>query len=273
MKLWEQLRDWLLLILLLLLSVVVMATQNRSLVRAVRAESMEITARVESTFAWVGRYVRAVEENDALRRRNIELSSEVARSRAVRMQNDELRRLLSLRDSSQASFLPARIITKDIPRQRNWITLDVGTSDSVKVGMPVIHESGIVGKVVLVSDDYARVMPFLNTDFRVPATILPVGAEGIVRWDGERLDRLRLLHVVKTEPIEVGQEVVTSSHSDIFPAGERIGTVDSIAVLPGRNEFQIQLRPAVKMYKINHAFVLRSLPTEERTSLEAQPIP
>jgi hypothetical protein len=44
-------------------------------------------------------------------------------------------------------------------------------------------------------------------------------------------------------------------------------------VLPGRNEFQIQLRPAVEIYKINHAFVLRSLPTQERTSLEAEPIP
>ena len=273
MKLWEQIRDWLLLIALLLISVVVMATQNRSLVRAFQAESMEITAQVESAFAWVGRYVRAVEENDALRRRNIELSSEVARSRAVRMQNDELRRLLSLRDSSQAPLLPARIVAKDITRQRNWITLDVGTSDGVQVGMPVIHESGIVGKVVLVSSDFSRVMPFLNTDFRVPATILSVGAEGIVRWDGERLDRLRLLHVVKTEPVHVGQQVVTGSHSDVFPAGERIGTIDSIAVLPGRNEFQIQLRPAVEIYKINHAFVLRSLPTKEQTRLEAEPVP
>lgn len=273
MKLWEQIRDWLLLIALLLTSIVVMATQNQSLVRALRAESMEVTAQIESTFAWMGRYVRAVEENDALRRRNIELSSEVARSRAVLTQNDELRGLLTLRDSSQAPLVPARIVTKDITRQRNWITLDIGAEDSVAAGMPVIHESGIVGKVVLVSNHYARVMPFLNTDFRVPATILPIGAEGIVRWNGERLDRLRLMHVVKTEPVEIGQEVVTSSHSDIFPAGQRIGTIDSIAVRPGRNEFQILLRPTVEMFKINHAFVLRSLPTEEQRSLEAEAIP
>jgi len=273
MNLWEQLRDWLLLIALLLASVVVMATQNEPLVRAVRAETMEWTARIESGFAWMGRYVRAVEENDALRQRNIELSSEVARSRAVRTQNEELRRLLSLHDSTRASMVPARIVTKDITRQRNWITLDVGRADSVTAGMPVIHEAGIVGKVVLVSEHYARVMPFLNTDFRVPATILPIGAEGIVRWEGDRLDRLRLQHVVKTEPVELGQEVVTSSHSDIFPPGQRIGTIDSVTVRPGRNEFSISLRPAVELYRVNHAFVIRAIPTPEKDSLEAASIP
>ncbi|PEN15374.1 rod shape-determining protein MreC [Longibacter salinarum] len=250
-----------------------MATQNRPLVRAVRAETMEWTAKIESSFAWVGRYVRAVEENDALRRRNIELSSEVARSRAVRTQNQELRRMLSLRDTSQADMIPARIVTKDITRQRNWITLDVGSTDSVAAGMPVIHESGVIGKVVLVSEHFSRVMPFLNTDFRVPATIIPIGAEGIVRWEGDQLDRLLLQHVVKTEPVSTGQQVVTSGHSDIFPPGEQIGVIDSVAVRPGRNEFRIFLRPAVKLYRINHAFVIRSLPPKERQSLEAESIP
>lgn len=273
MNLWEQLRDWLLLVALLLAALVLMATQNRPLVRAVRAETMEWTARIESSFAWVGRYVRAVDENDALRRRNIELSSEVARSRAVRTQNEELRRLLALRDSSRGAFVSARIVTKDITRQRNWITLDVGAADSVAAGMPVIHETGIIGKVVLVSEHYARVMPYLNTDFRVPATILPIGAEGIVRWEGDRLDRLLLEHVVKTEPVAAGQAVVTSAHSDIFPAGRRIGTIDSVAVRPGRNEFRIFLRPSVELYRVNHAFVLRSLPPEEQQRLEAEPIP
>jgi rod shape-determining protein MreC len=115
-------------------------------------------------------------------------------------------------------------------------------------------------------------MPVLNTDFRVPGTILPLRTEGIVRWTGERQDRLLLEHVVKTEPVEPGQRVVTSGHSGVFPPGRAIGTVDSVQVRPGRSELRIYLRPAVSLPKIGHAFVLLRTPDSERLALESRPI-
>lgn len=264
--------DWVLLAVLLVASISTMAAQNRSLVRSVRAEALEITAQVESGFAWMGRYVRVLAENDELRRENIALSSQVARTRSIRQQNRELKRLLNLRDSSSSALRAARIVTKDIFRRENSLTLDVGHRDSVAEGMPVIHESGIVGTVMLVSERYARVMPYLNTEFRVSATILPVQAEGIVRWDGERMDRLILDHVVKTEPVEKGQQVVTSGHSDAFPPGRTIGTIDSVHTQAGRSELQIFVRPAVPLHEIRHAFVVLSPPNPQRQALEQQSV-
>lgn len=272
MDLRSQILDWVLLIGLLLVSIVAMLTQNDALSRALRAQTMEVTAEVESSFAWMGRYLRVLRENEELRRRNIELSSRVARTRSVRMQNQELRQLLRLRDSSSARLLAARIVTKDIFRQENFLTLDVGREDGVREGMPVVHQSGIVGTVMLTSKEYARVMPFLNTDFRVPATILPLQTEGIVRWDGEQQNRLLLEHVVKTEPVEQGQTVVTSGHSDIFPPGRGIGTVDSVQVRPGRSELLIYLHPAVSLHEIGHAFVILRAPDPDRRQLESRSI-
>jgi rod shape-determining protein MreC len=264
--------DWLLLSTLLLVAGGVMVTQNQPLLRTVRTHAMGMTAQVENTFAWMGQYLQALDRNDELRRENIRLSSEVARTRAVRQRNDELARLLELTDSSEAPVRAARIVTKDIFQQDNSLTLDVGRADGVTEGMPVVHEQGIVGTVVLVNEEYARVMPFLNTDFRVPGLVQPVRAEGIVRWDGEQLDRLRLDHVVQTEPVEAGHQVVTSGHSDIFPPGRRIGTVDSVAAPAGRSELQIYLRPAVPLYEISHAVVILCTPDPERESLEEEPI-
>jgi rod shape-determining protein MreC len=271
-KLWEQIRDWVILAGLLLAALVTMLGLNQPLVQSMRAQAIEVTARVESSFAWMGRYFRALEENDELRRENIRLSSEVARSREVRLRNQELKRMLDMRDSSRARLLSARIVTKDLYRQKNTLTLDVGRADSVKVGMPVLHDQGIVGKVVLVSEHYARVMPFLNTEFRVPAVVQPLRAEGIVRWEGESLNRLLLEHIVKTEPVERGQPVVTSGHSGVFPPGRAIGTVDSVATRPGRNELSIHLTPAVPLYEIKHAFVLLHLPDPERVALDSEEI-
>lgn len=268
----NRLGDWLLLLVLLAVSAATMVTQNEPLVRTLRAHTIEVTAQVESSFSWVGRYFRVLEENDHLRRENIQLSSEVARTRAVRQRNEELERLLQLSDSSSAPLRAARIVTKDIFGQDNFMTLNVGSADGVEEGMPVVHEQGIVGTVVLVSDDYAQVMPFINTDFRVPGVVLPSRAEGIVRWDGERLDRLQLDHVVKTEPVEAGQQVLTSGHSGVFPAGRTIGTVDSVAALPGRTELRIFLRPAVQIHEISHAVVILRTSDPEREALQERPI-
>lgn len=272
MDLKSELLDWVLLVALLLVSVSVMLSQNRPLTRALRAQTLEMTARVESGFAWMGRYLRVLEENQELRRRNIELSSQVARTRSLRLRNQELERLLNLKDTSSARLRAARIVTKDIFRQDNYLTIDVGRNDGVAEGMPVVHEKGIVGTVMLVGADYARVMPYLNTDFRVPAAILPLGAEGIVRWPGERHDRLLMEHVVKTEAVEAGQDVVTSGHSGVFPPGRAIGTVDSVNVRPGRSELLIYLEPVVPLYEITHAVVLLRPPDDDRKALEARSI-
>ncbi len=271
-RLWEQVRDWVLLAALLFLSLYVMFTQNDPLVRAVRAEAMSLTARVEGTFAWVGRYFRALEENNELRQQNIELSSEVVRSREARIQNTHLRRMLNLRDSLGYELRAARVIAKDITRQHNLLTLDVGSKDSVDVGMSVVNEDGIIGKIVLVSAQYARVMPYLNTDFRVPAKVLPIEAEGIVRWEGREPDRLLMEHVIKTEPVRRGQLVVTSGHSGIFPPGRAIGRVDSVARQPGRNELQMYLTPAAPINEVEHAFVILRRPPAEQVALESEAI-
>lgn len=272
MDLKSPLFEWVLLISLLLVSVTTMITKNRALSRALRAQSLTITAQIENSFAWMGQYLRVLEENEELRRRNIELSSKVARTRTARQRNRELERLLNLKDTSSAGLRAARIVTKDIYQQENLLTIDVGRKDGVTKDMPVLHESGIVGTVTLVSEQYARVIPYLNTDFRVPAVILPLQAEGIVRWPGDRHNRLLLEHVVKTERVTPGQRVVTSGHSGVFPPGRAIGTVDSVEVRRGRSELLIYLQPAVSLDDIDHAFVMLRQPDSSRQQLEALPI-
>src|SRR5690606_611311 len=140
------------------------------------------------------------------------------------------------------------------------------------VGMAVIDERGIIGKVVLTSEHYARVMTYMNTDFRAPAKVQPLQAFGIVRREGDRTDRLLLEHVVKTEPVQKGHLVVTSGFSETFPAGYPIGVVDSISSATGRNALSIYLLPAAPISNAEHAFVVLQRPDPERIELERQPL-
>ncbi|MDX1428802.1 MAG: rod shape-determining protein MreC [Rhodothermales bacterium] len=269
-KLWDKIGDWVILFVLLLLAGIFLRLKNESAVRGLRAQSLEFAAGVEGKLSWIGDYLRAVDENSRLRADNIRLSSQVARSREAEIENGRLRRLLGLRDTLAAPTVAADIVAKDLTRQRNLLTINAGRVDGVAPDMAVVDESGIVGKVVLVSDRYARVMPYLNTDLRIPAKVQPSEAPGIVRWDGNRRDRLIMDHVVKTELVSNGQLVVASGYSQVYPPGFPVGVIDSVIARPGRIELVLHLRPAANIEKTEHVFVVLAQPDTERLAIERE---
>ena len=263
-----QVRDWAILAVLLLISLVVMLNRNTTVTRSLRAISLQITSGLESQFARAGEFIRALEENGEIRDHNIVLSSQVARFREAELENERLKALLGLRDTLNVPMLAVRVIARDIHRQKNYLIIDAGSEEGIQRDMAVIDDHGILGKVILPGDEYSLVQSYLNTHFRVPGLIQPIEAFGIVRWDGTRLDRLVLEYVVRTEPVETGQLVVTAG-SSVFPSGIPIGTIDSVAVRSGENLLQITLEPATRIGSAKHAFVVLRAPDDELERLQA----
>ncbi|HET6566504.1 MAG TPA: rod shape-determining protein MreC [Rhodothermales bacterium] len=265
---WERIQDWVLLFVLLTTSMLILVAQNQPVVRSLRAASLEFTSAVESRFAWLGGYFRALDENSSLRAENIALSSQVARSRESIYQNQRLRRLIGFQDTTRYPLKAARVVRRDITRERNFLTLNVGSTDSVRAGMAVVDERGVLGRVFDVSPHYALVMPYLNTDLRIPGKIQSLQANGIVRWEGENRDELLMEYVSRTEPVLRGQLVVTSGASGTFPAGYPIGFVDSVATLHGRNQLRIFLTPTSPVDRADYVFVILNQTDEEQVALE-----
>ena len=269
-QVWERSRDYVIFAALLLIGLVVFVSRNGPALRAARAASLAVTAPVEGVFERSARFRQSLAENERLREETAALSADVARLREAAAENAQLRSLLQFEDSTEVRRVVGRVVAKEITEQTNLLTIDVGRRDSIEVGMPVINERGIVGKVVLVSDRYAVVMPHQNTQFRVPAVLGELGREGVVRWDGASFDRLTMEYVVKTEPVERGMLVTTSPFSGVFPAGVPVGRVDTAYAAAGRNDYIIHLTPAAPISQVGYVYVLLSRPDPERAILEAQ---
>ena len=268
-QVWERSRDYVLFATLLLIGVVLFVSRNGPALRAARAASLTVTAPAEGVFERWTRFRGALRENDRLRDETALLSADVARLREASAENAQLRALLQFEDSTAVRRVVGRVVSKDITEQANLLTIDVGSGDGVRIGMPVINERGIVGKVVLVSNRYAVVMPHQNTQFRVPAVIGDLGREGVVRWNGASFDQLTMEYVVKTEPVERGMLVTTSPFSGVFPAGVPVGRVDTAYAAAGRNDYIIQLTPAAPISEVGYVYVLLVRPDPERAILEA----
>ena len=158
-----------------------------------------------------------------------------------------------------------RVIGKDLTLLRNTLTLDIGETEGIKPLMPVIGDGGLVGLVVSVSEHYAIVNLMLNVDFRASAKIERSRVDGIIAWDGRRLS---LKNVAKTLDVKIGDVVLTSTYSSTFPRDIRIGVVNEIEEHPGTLFKSVFVTPSVDFVKLEEVFVLRSLPNQERISLE-----
>ncbi|MEM1118084.1 MAG: rod shape-determining protein MreC, partial [Bacteroidota bacterium] len=255
-QVWDRTRDYVVFGALFLIAVGIFVWRNGPALRTARAASLVVTAPVDGWFERARQFRASLQENERLRTETAELSAEVARLREARSENAQFRALLGIEDSTAAPRVVGRIVAKDITEQTNLLTIDVGRRDSVEIGMPVVNERGIVGKVVLTSDRYAVVLPHQNTQFRVPAVIDDLDREGVVRWDGAALDRLTMEYVVKTEPVEPGMLVTTSPFSGVFPAGVPIGRVDTAYAAAGRNDYIIHLTPAAPISEVGFVYVL-----------------
>ncbi len=166
-------------------------------------------------------------------------------------------------------YIPARVVNNIINRQNNYFTIDKGRSDSVHSEMAVVSVDGVVGIVQEVSEHYATVMSVLNQNFRISAKIRKNGYYGSLYWEGTNYRYASLSEIPYHVKIEIGDTLVTSGYSTIFPEGVQIGFIDKYENEEG-NFYTISVKLANDMKRLNEVFVIRSLQQEERIELEKQ---
>lgn len=122
-------------------------------------------------------------------------------------------------------YIPARVIDNSINTRHNFIMLDAGSADGVYKGMGVICKNGVVGVVSATTNHFATVISILNTDLRVSAMHRKSGAFGAISWDGLSYRQVVLDEIPLHVNVAVGDTIVTSGFSTIFPRDIPIGRV------------------------------------------------
>ena len=122
-------------------------------------------------------------------------------------------------------YIPARVIDNSINSRHNYIILDAGSNDGAYKEMGVICKNGVVGIVSATTKHFASVISLLNTDVRVSAMHKKSGAFGAVSWDGMNYRRVVLDEIPLHVNVAVGDTIVTSGFSTIFPRDIPIGRV------------------------------------------------
>ena len=174
--------------------------------------------------------------------------------------------MLGMKEHSSFRLIPSDVIGKSLSYLRNTITLNIGEEDGVKANMPIISEAGLVGKVVITSGRYSIGQVVRNKDFRVTAIVERSRVYGIIVWEGG--DGVKLTNVPKKQDVSVGDVVLTSDYSIIFPRDVQIGTVVDVLENQGSLFKDITISPSVDFSTLEQVFVVETAPDSERILLE-----
>ena len=261
-------KEYVLLTLLCILSLFLLSLNDTPQMRWIRSYTLGAVGVIQSGLSIIPNVVELKRENDVLRQLNVNLSNEVSLLREARLENLRLRTLLGLKERTSHSFVVGDVVGKTLHLLRNTVTLNIGEADSVRVDMPIISESGLVGKIIATSSHFSVGQLLINKDFRASAKIQRSRVDGLISWDGG--ETLRLNSVSKTQDVVPGDVVITSEYSNVFPRDIRIGIVSRIDEKPGSLFKDIEITPSVEFSSLEQVFVVTSLGERERSALESK---
>ena len=226
-------KDIFALIFSIILSLMMLANGDSDNLRLLRSKSNRIFAYIYSPITWVRTKALIEEEALLLREKNLQLTFQLESMRHLLDENNRLKRLLNFKRESQLNLYPARVINMGAsPHLSSSLSIDIGSNSGVSVNDPIMTPNGIIGKTIIVDDQESIVQLINDVTFRLSVRIKPSGSTGILRWLDKNMYMIK--EVQKNSNVEVGNQVVTSGFSDIFPSDLPVGEVIKITDERGR---------------------------------------
>ena len=209
----------------------------------------------------ITQYFRLIDINKSLASENTTLKNDL---------NDfsQLPDSIKYDSTRKFNYIKARVINNSVDLRNNMITINVGEKDGIKTNMGVIGGGGIIGKTRYVSDNFTLVTSLLHTSSMVPAIIKGKVNICTVQWNGTDPYMVDLLYVPRHYSLVVGDSVLTSGYSGIFPESLHIGNIYSIDLLDDAPFFNIKVKLANDFYKIAYVEVAESVELPEIDSLQ-----
>lgn len=210
-------------------------------------------------------YISLSTTNDALSRENANFRSFMPDvfyidSVQKKIRNDSVYK-------QQYTFMTAKVINNSTNRRNNYLTLNRGSRQGVEPEMGVISSQGVVGIVKDVSEHFCSVISVLHKDARISTKIKKNGYIGSLVWEGNNAEHARLKDIPKHVKLAIGDTLVTSSFSAIFPEGIMIGVISTVDSKTG-DFYTIDVKLSTDFSNLSYVYLVTNVLKEEQQKLE-----
>lgn len=232
-----------------------------------------LTRRVNTLVTDLANFQSLQERNADLEKAFINLQAELVELRELKADYQEMAKELDYINKSaiaQRQYKRADVISRDLTGLLRIIIINVGTRDGIAVGMPVVTELGLVGRIGAVTSNSAQVRlindpsSYVNArlqDSRVEGRIVTGSIQGTASGD------LRMTFIPLGEKIADGEVVVTSGIGGNFPRGLIIGQVTSSRQDDSRLFQEADVRSLVDLSRLESVLVITNFEPVDITTL------
>ena len=169
---------------------------------------------------------------------------------------------------SDYTVIEARVVNATVRKRNNYITINKGESDGVRPEMGVVCGNGVVGIVYLTGKHHAIVLPVLNSKSSISCKIKRTSYFGFLKWEGGSSQYAYVKDMPRHSEFSLGDTIVTSGHSAVFPAGIPVGTVDDMEDSHDGLSYLLKVKLFTDFARLNNVRVLGSFNGTEQAQLE-----
>jgi rod shape-determining protein MreC len=160
-------------------------------------------------------------------------------------------------------YFAAKVIQNSFDEPNNYLTIDKGRYNGIKIGMAVLSNNSIVGKVVNVSEHFAVVKSIISQRFRVSARISD-GTIGYITWPDFDSKFAQLNDMSQNIKVKMGDSVFTTGYS-MFPPDVLIGRIaQATATSEGYN---LKVFLTTNFRRLNYVYVVEDISEQEMTAV------
>ncbi len=211
-------------------------------------------------------YFNLKKVNQQLARENARLLEQNQLSFLIR--DDSVHYYLDTLHARKFEYVNAGVINNTINRRNNFLTLDKGSLHGIEPNMGVITFVGIVGVVIDVSKNFSTVISVLNTDFQASVRIKRNDYVGSLIWDGGNYRFAEVAYIPGHVELMVGDTIVTSGLSTIFPPNIEVGIIREFKLQRGGSHSVAKIELTQNFNNLRHVQIVRNLFLEEQLKLE-----
>ncbi len=198
--------------------------------------------------------VNVREENEELKKALTLVTEDNLRLKEEINLNARLKTILEYKDQLPHKSKAAVIIGFNKEPWARTVTIDKGAKDGIAKDLAVISPLGVVGRVIDVNTHTSKVL--LGSDLRsnIDVIVQRSRIKGVAEGNG--IDGFLLKYVRQVDDVQLGDLVLTSGLSGVFPKGVAVGEV--VKIEKGRDNFfkAIEVRPAVNIQRIEEVLVI-----------------
>lgn len=163
---------------------------------------------------------------------------------------------------------PADVVNNSITRLNNYITINKGEKDGIRPEMGVIDGNGVVGIVYQTSSHYSLILSVLNAKSSISCKIKRTEYLGALKWEGGSSQYALVKDMPRHSEFSLGDTIVTSGHSAVFPEGIPIGVVDDMKDSHDGLTYWLRVKLFTNFARLNSVQVIASTGREELSELE-----